>query len=83
MYGCINPKHPYMTKELPYILSKNMQHFSYFSCNFATPKSKEGTSRISLNKNGLDYSYTYELSFCGPLKEKRHFNIRDYETIGI
>ncbi len=78
MYGCINQKSPYLAKELPYILSKHMQHFSYFNCNFATPKSKEGTSRITLWKSGIYYSYTYELSFCGPQKERRHFNIRDY-----
>lgn len=40
MYGCPSQKNPFMAKELPYILSKNMQYFSYYNCNFTTPKSK-------------------------------------------
>jgi len=68
MYGCVNQKNPYAPKELPYLLSKKMQHFSYFNCNFSTSKSKEGTSRITLWKLGIDNSYTYEISFCGPQK---------------
>ena len=59
MYGCTTQKSPYRAKEFPYVLSKRMQNFSYFSCNFTTPKSKEGTSRITLWKTGIDYSYTY------------------------
>ena len=82
MYGCTTQKSPYRAKELPYVLSKKMHNFSYYCCNFTTPKSKEGTSRISLWKAGIQYSYTYELSFCGPHKERRHFNIKDYEAIG-
>lgn len=78
MYGCISPKSPYSGKELTYVLSRKMTQFNYFSCNFAMPKNKEGTSRISLWRAGIEYSYTYELSFCGPIKERRHFNIRDY-----
>lgn len=68
MYGCITAKSPYIPKEIPYVLSKQMQQFSYYSCNFSMPKSKEGTSRIVLYKNGIDFSYTYELSFCGPMR---------------
>lgn len=59
MYGCVSPKVPYVGKELPYILSRRMSHFSYYTCNFATPRSKEGTSRITLWRAGIDHSYTY------------------------
>ena len=59
MYGCVSGRTPYIPKELPYVLSRKMSHFSYFSCNFATPRSKEGTSRIALWRAGIDHCYTY------------------------
>ncbi len=60
MYGCMNNKNPYAVKQLPYLLSKKAFHFSYFNCNFTTPKSKEGTSRITMWKScGIEYSYTF------------------------
>jgi hypothetical protein len=68
MYGCVTTKSPYIAKQFPFILSKQMQQFTYYGCNFAMPRSKEGTSRIVLFKNGIDFSYTYELSFCGPIR---------------
>lgn len=83
MYGCVSSKSPYLAKQLPYVLSRKMAHFNYYSCNFGLQKSKEGTSRITLWKAGIDYSYTYELSFCGPQKQKRHFTMKDYELMGI
>ena len=30
----------------------------------------------------VDYSYTMEMSFCGPTKSKLHFDINDYKKIG-
>lgn len=78
MYGCVTAKSPYIPKELPYVLSKKMQHFNYFNCNFAVCKAKEGTSRITLWRAGIENSYTYEISFCGPQRERRHFNLKDY-----
>jgi hypothetical protein len=81
MYGCVSGRSPYLTKELPYLLSRRMAHFSYFSCNFATPRSKEGTSRITLWRAGIDHSYTYEVSFCGPHKERRHFSLPDLAAL--
>lgn len=83
MYGCASVRNPYGAKELPYVLSRKMQHFSYFSCNFSVARSKEGTSRVALWKAGIENSYTYEISFCGPMKERRHFNIGDYLGIGV
>lgn len=83
MYGCVGAKSPYAPKELPYLLSKRMSHFSYHTCNFAVSRAKEGTSRISLWRSGIEYSYTYEISFCGPQKERRHFNIKDLHQLGI
>jgi hypothetical protein len=53
MYGCVSARSPYLAKELPYLLSRRMTHFNYFSCNFATPRSKEGTSRITLWRAGI------------------------------
>ena len=82
MYGCVSQRNPYRSKEFPYVLYKRMTHFSYFSCNFVMQRSKEGTSRITLFKSGIENSYAYELSFCGPVRERRHFSIKDYKNIG-
>lgn len=40
MYGCVSPKNPYVAKELPYVLSRKMTHFNYYSSNFSIPRSK-------------------------------------------
>jgi len=53
MYGCISQKSPYLAKEFPYILSKKISHFNYFSCNFNVSKNKEGTSRVVMWRNGI------------------------------
>ena len=84
MYGCLNKENPYIPKEFPFILSKISSNFSYSNCNFSTPASREGTSRINVWKEfGVDYSYTMEISFCGPSRSKSHFLISDYFKIGL
>ncbi len=82
MYGCSLQNNPYLSKEFPYLLSKKSKHFNYFNCNFNISKQKEGTSRIVIYKQlNLIYSYTFQISLCGPSSERRHFNYQDFELM--
>jgi hypothetical protein len=44
---------------------------------------REGTARLAVHRMlALPYSYTFEHSFCSPLKSKHHFTVDDYKNIG-
>lgn len=79
MYGCQNRNNPYICRQIPFILWKNLPHFNYYQCNFSFQAGREGTSRVNIWKSmGIDYCYTMEHSFCGPIKNKVHFTVQDY-----
>ena len=69
MYGSQNRNNPYLCRQIPFLLWKNISEFNYYQCNFAMRMGREGTSRLFLYQElGLNYSYTMEHSFCGPSK---------------
>lgn len=80
MYGCSSRSNPFLCREVPFLLWKNVAEFNYFQCGFSTTnKQKEGTARMGLFREyGVSLSYTMESSFCGPLKERRHFGVGSY-----
>ncbi len=80
MYGCQNKFSPYLTRHIPYLLYKEISFFNYYQCKFGMKKGREGTSRLHINNiTNLAFSYTMEHSFCGPVKEKYHFNVKHYK----
>lgn len=82
-YGCHDKTAPYACRELPFILSKLHQAFSFKDCNFAIQKMREGTARISLYRSlNIPNIFTLESSFCGPSFEDSHFNQAHLKEIG-
>lgn len=83
MYGCQNKNNPYLSRQIPFLLWKNVPEFNYYQCNFSMKHGREGTARLFISKQ-LDFpqSYTMEHSFCGPSKEKVHFSMFNYLKIG-
>lgn len=69
MYGCQNRLNPYLCRQVPFLLWKNVPEFNYYQCNFGMKMGREGTSRLFMyNSLELSYSYTMEHSFCGSSK---------------
>jgi hypothetical protein len=83
MYGCQNKSSPFISRHIPYLFWKEIEHFNYYQCNFGMKLGREGTSRLNIHRAlNLNFSYTMEHSFCGPVKEKVHFTARHYKEIG-
>jgi cytosolic carboxypeptidase protein 2/3 len=83
MYGCQNINNPFISRQIPYLFWKEIPHFNYYQCNFGMKSGREGTSRLNVHRTlNLIYSYTMEYSFCGPVKEKYHFNAKHYREFG-
>ena len=84
MYGSQNRNNPYLCRQIPFLLWKNIGEFNYYQCNFSMRLGREGTSRLFLYQElGLNYCYTMEHSFCGPSRERIHFTSRDYNKFGV
>lgn len=59
MYGCQNRVNPYLCRQIPFLLWKNIPEFNYYQCNFSMRKGREGTSRLTVYRDmELGYSYT-------------------------
>jgi cytosolic carboxypeptidase protein 2/3 len=83
MYGCQSRACPFLSRHIPYLLSKEIPHFNYYQCNFSMRLGREGTSRLAVHRSlNLPLSYTMEHSFCGPTREKHHFHAQHYRDIG-
>ncbi|KAE8606642.1 hypothetical protein XENTR_v10010809 [Xenopus tropicalis] len=89
MYGCNSKGHP-LTKLheriFPLMLSKNApDKFLFKGCKFKVQKSKEGTGRIDMWKQGIQNSYTMEATFGGSTLGNRkdtHFTTQDLKSMG-
>ncbi|OCT83803.1 cytosolic carboxypeptidase 2 [Xenopus laevis] len=89
MYGCNNKGHPdtkLHERIFPLMLSKNApDKFLFKGCKFKVQKSKEGTGRIDMWKQGIQNSYTMESTFGGSTLGNRkdtHFTTQDLKSMG-
>ncbi|KAL4475889.1 hypothetical protein ABPG73_002090 [Tetrahymena malaccensis] len=83
IYGCHDKQQPLACRELPFLMSKLYEPFSFKDCNFMVQKSKEGTARVALWEGlRIPNIFTLESSFCGPSYDDIHFQQTDLEKMG-
>ncbi|EAS03740.2 zinc carboxypeptidase family protein (macronuclear) [Tetrahymena thermophila SB210] len=83
IYGCHDKQQPLACRELPFLMSKLYEPFSFSDCNFMVQKSKEGTARVALWEGlRIPNIFTLESSFCGPSYDDIHFQQSDLEKMG-
>ncbi|KAM4723140.1 cytosolic carboxypeptidase 2 [Rhinophrynus dorsalis] len=89
MYGCNNKNQPETKlheRVFPLMLSKNApDKFFFKGCKFKVQKSKEGTGRIVMWRQGIMNSYTMESTFGGSTlgnKKGTHFSTQDLKSMG-
>ncbi|KAL4494540.1 hypothetical protein ABPG72_004442 [Tetrahymena utriculariae] len=83
IYGCHDKQQPLACRELPFLMSKLYEPFSFNDCNFMVQKSKEGTARVALWEGlKIPNIFTLESSFCGPSYDDIHFQQTDLEKMG-
>ncbi|KAL4445456.1 hypothetical protein ABPG74_004530 [Tetrahymena malaccensis] len=83
VYGCHDYSQPSACRELPYIISKIYQPFSFKDCNFKVQTQKQGTARVVLWKSlRIPNIFTLESSFCGPSYDDVHFRLQDLQNVG-
>ena len=72
MYGCNQLTGPNKLKEriFPFMFSQREEIFNFEDCNFNVQKTKESTARVVMSKSNIQYSYTLECSFWGPVAGK-------------
>ncbi|KAG8431546.1 hypothetical protein GDO86_018315, partial [Hymenochirus boettgeri] len=89
MYGCNNKSNPgtkLHERVFPLMLSKNApDKFFFKGCKFRVQKSKEGTGRIVMWRQGIPNSYTMESTFGGSTlgtRKDTHFTTKDLKSLG-
>ena len=90
MYGCCDNPYDYLmnkqnllAKVVPFLLAKKNKFFSWKDSNFCIEKDKLSTARVVFFKEfEIAHSYTLEASFFGDKKNNKHFDEKDFESIG-
>jgi len=81
-YGCQGMAGIYEVRQLPTIMCKLSEAFSYKSCCYYIQEDRVATARVALAKEFRGLSYTLEASMMGSSLNVAHFQIKDYMELG-
>jgi hypothetical protein len=81
-YGCQGIAGMYEVRQLPTIMCKLSDAFSYKSCCYYIQEDRLGTARVALARDFRGLSYTLETSVMGSSLTVSHFQQKDYMELG-